>query len=167
MSAATVTAVNCRTCKKPFEPASYLLRKTDYLCLNCRRSYNAAWRERRRAAGLTASGTRTWAPEKRAVFLERQRQREEVKQRDRRAQARIRNDPNFRSRIRARMEVRNAIRRGEMRRPDACQDCGRTDLKVCAHHEDYSKPLEVQWLCRPCHSKADVRLRRAEGRAGA
>ena len=27
--------------------------------------------------------------------------------------------------------------------------CG--EVKVEMHHPDYAKPLEVQWLCRPCH----------------
>lgn len=32
-----------------------------------------------------------------------------------------------------------------------CRDCG--SEKSEAHHEDYSKPLEVIWLCRGCHLK--------------
>lgn len=32
-----------------------------------------------------------------------------------------------------------------------CEICGRQD--VHAHHEDYSKPLEVIWLCPICHKK--------------
>jgi len=39
-----------------------------------------------------------------------------------------------------------------MRRP--CTVCGA--MKSEAHHEDYSKPLEVTWLCRTCH-KAEHR----------
>lgn len=32
-----------------------------------------------------------------------------------------------------------------------CVDCG--SIESQKHHEDYSKPLEVIWLCRPCHLK--------------
>lgn len=36
-----------------------------------------------------------------------------------------------------------------VRRP--CEVCGLLDSQM--HHDDYSKPLEVRWLCRPCHLK--------------
>ncbi|GAG03219.1 unnamed protein product, partial [marine sediment metagenome] len=32
-----------------------------------------------------------------------------------------------------------------------CLVCG--DEKTEAHHEDYSKPLEVKWLCKKHHSE--------------
>jgi hypothetical protein len=49
----------------------------------------------------------------------------------------------------ARNAVAHAIRDGRMsRRP--CQSCG-TTKKVQAHHNDYSKPLDVEWLCFRCH----------------
>lgn len=31
----------------------------------------------------------------------------------------------------------------------SCAHCGSPDSQM--HHHDYSKPLEVEWLCRPCH----------------
>ena len=30
-----------------------------------------------------------------------------------------------------------------------CEKCGSADSQK--HHPDYSKPLDVIWLCRPCH----------------
>jgi hypothetical protein len=43
-----------------------------------------------------------------------------------------------------------AIISGKLSRPDRCDDCGQR-AKLHAHHEDYAKPLEVQWLCPGCH----------------
>lgn len=51
-------------------------------------------------------------------------------------------------RVRARQEVFNAIQRGEIIR-QPCSVCGLE--KAHAHHEDYSKPLDVMWLCRKHH----------------
>lgn len=34
--------------------------------------------------------------------------------------------------------------------PQPCA-CGSTDVEM--HHADYTKPLQVQWMCRRCHLK--------------
>jgi hypothetical protein len=52
-------------------------------------------------------------------------------------------------RISARQKVGRAIKSGKLTR-GPCEVCGETD-QVFAHHEDYSKPLEVNWLCRKHH----------------
>jgi hypothetical protein len=45
----------------------------------------------------------------------------------------------------------NAIRTGHIT-PMPCRDCGSSE-HIHAHHEDYSEPLEITWLCRTCHGK--------------
>ena len=40
--------------------------------------------------------------------------------------------------------VGNAVRDGRLT-PKPCEVCGST--KVQAHHDDYSRPLDVRWLC--------------------
>jgi len=55
---------------------------------------------------------------------------------------------------RARVAFAMAINNKSIKRVDVCSVCG-SNYFVDAHHEDYSKPLEVQWLCRLCHRKAD------------
>jgi hypothetical protein len=47
--------------------------------------------------------------------------------------------------------VSNAIRDGRLKKLP-CAFCG-TPEPVEAHHHDYSKPLDVTWLCNPCHRR--------------
>jgi ribosomal protein S27AE len=49
---------------------------------------------------------------------------------------------------RARLAVTHAIERGTLVR-EPCEACGREPAQ--AHHDDYSKPLDVRWLCSTCH----------------
>lgn len=37
--------------------------------------------------------------------------------------------------------------------PGQCQMCGTKENKIQAHHFDYSKPLEVTWICVECHKE--------------
>lgn len=52
--------------------------------------------------------------------------------------------------------VTKALREGTIQRPNNCIDCG-VVCKPYAHHEDYDKWLEVDWLCSKCHPKRHKR----------
>ena len=54
----------------------------------------------------------------------------------------------FAIRKRAQHLVEMAIERGEIEQ-SPCEVCG--DPSAIGHHDDYAKPLEVRWLCKPHH----------------
>ena len=49
------------------------------------------------------------------------------------------------------IKVFQAIRKGKLIK-EPCVDCG-VEEKIHAHHEDYSKPLDVVWVCAAHHKK--------------
>lgn len=51
----------------------------------------------------------------------------------------------------ARELVVASLRRGVLLRPKKCSECPSRNCKIEAHHDNYSKPLEVRWLCKNCH----------------
>lgn len=53
-----------------------------------------------------------------------------------------------RLRANARSYTHEYIKRGKIKR-NACVKCGNEQAEV--HHSDYTKPLEIIWLCRKCH----------------
>ena len=55
--------------------------------------------------------------------------------------------------------VEEALRNRELVRPDICEDCKTSGVKIQGHHEDYSKPLDINWVCVKCHRKRDKILR--------
>jgi ribosomal protein S27AE len=50
----------------------------------------------------------------------------------------------------ARNAVNNAVRDGRLLKMD-CAFCGSSN--TVAHHHDYNLPLDVTWLCTPCHTR--------------
>ena len=94
-------------------------------------------RQRTKAAKLRSIGlVNPVSTEKKMTYLRRQRLK-------------------FPEKYRARGLVATAINKGSII-PEPCF-CG---AKAQAHHEDYSKPLEVQWLCTIHHNERHVELRR-------
>lgn len=57
--------------------------------------------------------------------------------------------------------VGNGIRDKRLQIAAACEYCGETEM-LQAHHWDYSRPLDVTWLCPRCHRIADMARRQAE-----
>ena len=47
----------------------------------------------------------------------------------------------------------NAVRDGRIKKPDRCSRCNEKASRIEGHHDDYSKPLEVVWLCPLCHRR--------------
>ena len=56
-------------------------------------------------------------------------------------------------RVRARRKLRNAVEFGSVVKPNVCSSCKcpTSPRRLHGHHEDYAKPLEVEWLCAECH----------------
>ena len=55
-----------------------------------------------------------------------------------------------RDRLRTKEKVKYALKTGKLVKT-ACQVCG--EEKVEGHHPDYSKPLDVVWLCKAHHAE--------------
>lgn len=85
---------------------------------------------------------------------------------DRRRYIELRDDPAFKAsraaimrsyaklddvkaKMKARRKVRTELEAGRMHRMP-CEKCGSTS-RVNAHHDDYSSPLSVRWLCHEHH----------------
>jgi hypothetical protein len=73
----------------------------------------------------------------------------------------------YREREDARAAMTKAVRADKLKRASHCDACG-SGGRIHGHHPDYSQPLLVEWLCVPCHAKADnvARIKRALAKAG-
>lgn len=68
----------------------------------------------------------------------------------------IKHRTKYPDKYKAKCAVNNAIRDGRLK-PHPCH-CG---AKAQAHHDDYSRPLDVVWLCASHHAERHVEMRRA------
>lgn len=57
--------------------------------------------------------------------------------------------------VKARAMVATRLRSGKiLRRP--CERCA--SAKTQAHHDDYSRPLDIRWLCAKCHRAVHMEM---------
>lgn len=47
--------------------------------------------------------------------------------------------------------LRYAVGAGKLIKPKRCPMCNRDNIRICGHHKNYDKPLEVEWRCTRCH----------------
>jgi hypothetical protein len=60
-----------------------------------------------------------------------------------------RSDKKYPEKVTARVKVRDALKSGKLTKMSCF--CGEEESQ--AHHDDYSKPLDVIWLCRRHHKE--------------
>ena len=93
--------------------------------------------------------------ERRKKDAERQRNISTVKRATYLKKWRAENKEKFRIMHNAHALVAIALKNGKLIK-NSCKVCGVT--RVHAHHTNYSKPLEIQWLCNVHHKEAHKKL---------
>lgn len=91
----------------------------------------------------------------------REYDRMRCKEPKKRASLRISTDrwaQKFPEKHKAKSMVKNAVRDGRLKRLP-CEVCG-SDERIHGHHDDYSKPLDVRWLCAAHHHQHHAKMRR-------
>lgn len=133
-------------------------------CQKCRRRVKA----RAQYQAMTPEERRAWVarrdPEKARVTAQAIRDagvnwKRENRERAREIQRRANN--RYPEKNRARGALRRAIKRGDVVRGEKCFEGGDCRGRIEAHHEDYSKPLDVVWLCNRHHNARHRKLVRA------
>ncbi|KKK67284.1 hypothetical protein LCGC14_2955590 [marine sediment metagenome] len=114
----------------------------NHQCNPCSSVYRNAWRGANRQS--VRVNRRRWYKankEKMKKFQQRYRQIHSVRPKKVSIEAQ-----------RARSLVLEAMRSGGLKKPKTCERCSQKGI-VEAHHEDYAKPLVVEWLCCSCHGE--------------
>ena len=115
----------CITCKKEKSENDFSNYQKGHICKDCRSIYYRSW------------------------YLKNGRNRDKMYNRlyTREWQRK------HRSEVKAEHDVALLARLGKKIKPTECEICKWSKTRLSGHHQDYSKPLEVIWVCGSCHKK--------------
>ncbi len=97
-------------------------------------------------------------PERREIVKQRNKRLTDSGYRSRYMRKYRKNNPNENIKHRARQAIQRHLKKGLVEVPHRCNRCGGDGVKLEAHHYDYARPLEVDYLCSTCHSEWHVRF---------
>jgi len=139
----------CSTCNSVKSTINFHKNKTrsdglqDY-CIECMKIYRREWRNK--------NFNRIRHKERNRAKQYRLNNREKINQKKKK---RRKQNPKM---LHAQLKVYDAITRTKkLKKPNNCSLCGLTE-NICAHHEDYSKPLDIIWACAKCHKQIHMEV---------
>lgn len=151
-TSADAMQIRCPRCERVKPATDFFKSKSrpkgrQIYCIDCCR----AWRKQYKESGREAAARKARMTEERRRAAN-ERNRKYLASEKGKAYALRKNkreEQRHPEKVNARKQVKRAIEAGYIKR-QPCEICGSTD-RVHAHHNDYSKPLDVQWLCVPHH----------------
>ena len=150
----------CKTCQQEKDSSCFYISDKNH-CKDCKKEYARRYRIDNKERILVYDRNRPNASER------------TQKQKEYKAKMRIENPEKYdkifhssrkryrkkhREKVQAENKINDALRTGKLTRPTECSVCH----KKCTphgHHFDYTKPLEVIWVCPACHSKIHKQIR--------
>jgi len=130
----------CSKCKETKPKSKFGKRKTstdgfDSWCKSCKRVANRKYKQKNK--------------EHLKEYQKQYRQKNKSKLREKALEKRV---DTIKER-KARHKLENEVRYGRIIPPNICSnpDCKGKSKRIVGHHEDYNKPLQVEWLCHDCH----------------
>jgi hypothetical protein len=140
-----VATQKCITCGE-VKPLTAFCRDKGYrsgykrLCLDCSTRYQREWCRRNL----------------KRIRLQRRRHRRLNPEQYRKQWQRDRRKPGYKQKHAARLTAYWAVQAGLLPRKYNCEKCGidARHARLAKHHVDYYDPLNIVWLCGPCHGKA-------------
>ena len=139
----------CRSCKEEKHLSRF--RSDRNKCRNCE---STIAKQHNKINKEAIKARRPKHKEKELAYAKEYRQRDYVKVAH--VQAAIKHQEENPDKRRAQQLIYRAVRDGSLIRPNNCSNCHSNKTKIEAHHEDYSKPFDVIWLFKDCHTKTHL-----------
>lgn len=123
----------------------------NYICRSCSSAYNQAWvKTHHEQVKLSARLCARKRAESNSDRIKQTREEQYLKHKQRRYEELKRRREEHPEIYRAHLKANTALKKGILER-QPCEVCG--EVKSHMHHDDYSKPLAVRWMCTTHHMR--------------
>lgn len=154
-------AKECRECLRELPLSSFHKHKllkdgVRNICKDCAKARAKNYYYGNREKKLKYAASRRASPDqkkKNSDYHKEYRKRDGYKRGQRERTRRYNSKPGSYVKVCARTALNNAVQQGVIEKPSYCSRCGKNSHLIEGHHKDYTKALDVDWLCPSCHGE--------------